>query len=312
MHAAQLWSRYTHWLAQNAPASHANLAPSATDEQVSAVEQATGARLPEDVVAVWKTNDGQKQTMLANKLAPGSVCLPTLSFLSTALVIAIWREWAELRATTDIAALDAPCRSIVPGLVRPLYTHPGWIPLWSDPTRADYIGLDLAPGDNGTPGQIINFGRNEEDHFCCARSFGELLQILVEEVESGAWPATEMGYGDRTIPWLGDPRQSFFNALSARAERANPPVLSVGQQLSAALREGQAALKRSDFAGAKAAIELARSLKSQHAPTEGLLVQVLVAEGNVPAARAALDALLAWAPRFPDAPALQKLLQGKS
>jgi hypothetical protein len=185
---------------------------------------------------------------------------------------------------------------------------PAWIPLWSDPTRADYIGLDFAPDARGVSGQIINFGRNEDHHYACAKSVTELLEILVAEVESGAWPACQMGYGDGSIPWLGDPKQSFFNVLAARAERMNPQPLTVGQQLSLALKEGWAALRSGDFVSAHGAIERARALKPAHAPTEELLVEVLVAQGDVAAARVAFDALLAWAPRFPGAHGLRKLL----
>lgn len=307
MRAIELWTRYTNWLHNHAPASHANLAPPAGDAQLAGVEQAIGVALPDDVKAVWKLNDGQRETMMATRIVPGTVCLPTLSFLSTSLVIEIWREWASLRASHDLSGLNAACRSIAPGVVRPLYTHPGWIPLWSDPTRPDYIGLDLAPDERGAPGQIINFGRNEDAHWACAKSFTELLEVLVAEVESGAWPPTQMGYGDRFIPWLGDPKQSFFNALAARAERASPPAATVGQELSAALNAGRAALRAGDFSGAHAAIERARSLKPQHAPTDGLLVELLVAQGDVAGARAAFDALLAWAPRFPGAHDLRKV-----
>jgi cell wall assembly regulator SMI1 len=307
-----LWNRYTAWLAKHAPLSHANLAPPADDAAIARVERATGASLPADVRAVWKINDGQKQTMTATRLVPGTVCLPTLSFLSTELVVTIWQEWEGLRASADVAELSSACRSIVPGLVQPLYTHAAWIPLWSDPTRPDYIGLDFTPGEKGTPGQIINFGRNEDEHYVCAKSFAELLEILVEEVESGKWQPSQMGYGDGSIPWLGDPRKSFFNALYARAEAANPAPLSVGQQLMAAVANARAALVRKDFDAAKAAIEHARTLNPQYAPIEGLLVEVLVAEGRIADAQAAFDALMAWAPRFPGGQALRALLAGSS
>jgi cell wall assembly regulator SMI1 len=311
MRATELWTRYTTWLEKNAPASRANLAPPASGQDIAALERRIGVELPDDVHGIWMLNDGQRDAMIATRLSPATVCLPTLSFLSTKLVADVWGEWETLRQGAGVAELDAACRSSVPGVVRPLYTHPRWIPLWSDPTRPDYIGLDLAPDERGTPGQVINFGRNEDTHYCCARSFTELLEILVEEVESGAWPASEMGYGDRSIPWLGEPKASFFNALSARAERANPQPVPLGQQLSAAVREGRAALVRGDLEDAKAAIARARALKERHAPTEGLLVEVLVAAGDRPGAQAAFDELIGWAPRFPDAQALQKLLRAE-
>jgi cell wall assembly regulator SMI1 len=300
--STERWTRYTGWLAKHAPASYTSLAGPATAAQIDAVERATGVVLPEDVKAVWRINDGQKQTMIASAPSPATVCLPTLSFLSTELTIAIWREWAQVRAAHE----DAGGRSLEPGIVQPLYSNAGWIPLWADPVRADYIGVDLAPGEKGCAGQIINFGRDEDEHYRCALSFGGLLDILLEEMDSGAWTAYRLRVGDGEIPWLGATNASFFNALSRRCERK--PALSVGQQLSAALADARSALRDGDFARAKERIGAARALKPQHAPSEGLLVRVLVAEGRVKDADATFDALIAWAPRYPDAPQLRTLL----
>jgi hypothetical protein len=88
------------------------------------------------------------------------------------------------------------------------------------PVAADYIGLDLDPGPKGTSGQIINFGRNEENHFLCADDFTGLISILHREtVVRGAWQATTITYGDGggTHPWFGDPEEHFFNTLYAHA-----------------------------------------------------------------------------------------------
>ncbi|MGX1805299.1 hypothetical protein ACWIGI_06260 [Nocardia sp. NPDC055321] len=128
------------------------------------------------------------------------------------------------------------------GRVRPLYTSPGWIPLWSDPVRSDYIGLDLDPDAAGVRGQIINFGRDEERHFVCANNFTELLEILLDEVRSGRWPATTLIYDEeegeeRTLvgdvadgsgrAWFGALEDHFFNALYKRAESPSGPAVPV-------------------------------------------------------------------------------------
>ncbi len=224
MHAAALWTRYTDWLRRHVPAAHDNLAPGAGEHRIGALERLVGCRLPDAVKAVWRQNDGQRVTMLSNCVVKATPCLPTLSFLSTEMVARVWSEWDALRRDLPRAQLEdlhRGTRSLVDGVVRPLYTSPRWIPLWADPTRADYIGLDFDPGKTGRLGQLINFGRNEDDHFQAAMDFDDLLACLVDEVESGAWPASEMGFGADTIPWFGAPRDHFFNALHARWRKRN-------------------------------------------------------------------------------------------
>lgn len=225
MTTAELWTRYVAFLRDHVPAAHANLAPGASEERITALEQTIGCRLPEAVKVVWRMNDGQLATMLANHIVEATPCIPTLSFLSTEMVARVWSEWTELRRylpAAELQALDGGTRSLVPGVVKPLYSSPLWIPLWADPTRADYLGIDVDPGEAGRVGQIINFGRNEDDHFQAATDFDDLLVCLVAEVESGRWRASAMGYGDRLIPWFGAPRSHFFNALHARWHRRNP------------------------------------------------------------------------------------------
>ncbi len=225
MQTAALWNRHVAFLREHVPAAHANLAPGASEERIAALERRLGCRLPEPVKVVWRLNDGQRDTMLAGHLVAATLCIPTLSFLSTDMVARVWTEWAELRHRLPPGELDElhrATRSLVPGVVRPLYTSPLWIPLWADPTRADYLGIDFDPGETGRLGQVINFGRNEDDHFQAATDFDDLLTCLVAEVECGRWRASQMGYGDRLIPWFGAPRAHFFNALHARWQRRNP------------------------------------------------------------------------------------------
>jgi cell wall assembly regulator SMI1 len=236
---------YAGWLERHAPLAHANLAGPASAAQIAEVEGVTGQILPDGVKDVWRLNNGQKQTMIATTVNDAIVCIPTLSFLSTDLTIAIWREWDKLRRTdVKIDELQSCGSSPEAGVVQPLYTHPAWIPLWSDPTSADFIGVDLAPGEKGQRGQIINFGRDEEEHRCYAPHFEGLLQILLEEVESGAWPASERsGPNGTKRPWLGNPKEHLFNALFARWKKRMPPdPRDAAREVRELLREAKEAL----------------------------------------------------------------------
>jgi cell wall assembly regulator SMI1 len=300
MTATELWKRYVSWLEKNAPLAHANLAGPASAEQIAEVERVTGHALPEGVKEVWRLNNGQKETMIASTANDAIVCIPTLSFLSTELAISIWREWDKLRRTdVGIDELQTCGRSPEEGVVQPLYTHPGWIPLWSDPTSADFIGVDLAPDPKGQSGQIINFGRDEEEHRRYAPRFEDLLRILLEEVESGAWPVSERwGSSGEKRPWLGDPKEHFFNTLYARWKRHMPPDPPEPREL---VREAQAALKAGEAARAGELLAQARSLGMKEGSISwSLTAQVCEAQGRW------RDAEAAWARTTEVAPKLAK------
>lgn len=223
----ELWSSYIEWLRENVPLSHANLAAPATEDQIAEVERMVGHTLPDAVKVVWRSNDGQKVTMIETRLAPPAVpCIPTLSLLSTAMVLEVWCEWETLRRTKAGSALDDLQQmgaSAEPDKVRALYTNSGWIPLWADPVRADYLGVDLDPDTRGVRGQIINFGRDEEEHFVFAADVDALLNILLEEVRSGAWQPSKVPYGsDGETDWFGGAKSHFFNALHRRWKERQP------------------------------------------------------------------------------------------
>jgi cell wall assembly regulator SMI1 len=228
--AIKLFEDYVSWLQANVPRAYENLAPPADQDDIDKLEQTLGQRIPDDVKAVLMMHNGQRLTDTTIREDDGAVpCIPTLSFLSADLIEQCWSEWAFLREDSDPEELaDGEALPGSEGRVRPLYTSPGWIPLWSDPLRSDYIGLDLDPDSAGTRGQIINFGRNEDRHYVCAENFTELLQILLDEVWSGRWPASTLVYDDergRELSVFGDVEEGvgrpffggiddhFFNAL---------------------------------------------------------------------------------------------------
>lgn len=56
-----------------------------------------------------------------------------------------------------------------------------WIPVFSD-YGGNYIGIDLDPDINGVKGQIINFGRDEEDMFVYADSLEGFFDLILSEI----------------------------------------------------------------------------------------------------------------------------------
>ena len=68
--------------------------------------------------------------------------------------------------------------------IKKLYANKKWIPYANDGC-GNNLGLDFDPDENGVIGQVINFGRDEDDKVVIANSFSEFIDWFVKELESG-------------------------------------------------------------------------------------------------------------------------------
>lgn len=89
-----------------------------------------------------------------------------------------WKSWREFDKDKE---LNNPIyySSNPEGAIKCQYTNPNWIPLGHD-YSSNYIGVDLDPAANGVIGQIIDFGRDEDDKKVIAKSIKEYLLLLIE------------------------------------------------------------------------------------------------------------------------------------
>ena len=101
-------------------------------------------------------------------------------------------DWDELKCTVysngkfevERSSYDfdnqIPFTSTPENTIQKKYFHYKWLPVFSD-SGGNYIGIDLDPDINGTKGQVINFGRNEEDMFVLAENLEQLFDKLLAE-----------------------------------------------------------------------------------------------------------------------------------
>lgn len=93
-----------------------------------------------------------------------------------------WKSWREFDG--DEVLNDKSCFSSHPiGAIKRLYSNPKWIPIAHDGS-GNYIGVDLNSDKLGENGQVINFGRDENDKYVFASSISEFVELLNNKKDS--------------------------------------------------------------------------------------------------------------------------------
>jgi len=201
---------YFGWLARRAPSLALRLGPPATDADLDAFARHVGFDLPADLRHLYRLHDGQVDS--GDDGAVGLV--HGMQFLGLAELRRVWDDWAYVRSRWDHA--KSPMDDVVvPGVVAGAYTRAGWLPVLRFPTRAGHLGVDLEPGPAGRYGQVINFGRDEDEKYAAAPSLAEFFGLLLDwvrvEGEPGGRPLdpeelerrieTHFGSSPGLLPW---------------------------------------------------------------------------------------------------------------
>lgn len=168
------WTRIEQRLDALGCAGAMALRPGASDAALDALEQHVGARLPAPVRACLARHDGQD----------GFCVLMGYGALAADGIGRAWSQWRSLDAlNADFADTMA---SDPPGVVKPLYSAPGWIPLAED-GGGNYVGVDLDPDVRGRAGQIIAFGRDEDTKRLLAPDVDAFLGLCADWLDRAVW-----------------------------------------------------------------------------------------------------------------------------
>ena len=170
------WTRLERWFAAHLPEVVEDLRPPATEDELRAVERVIGATLPADVRELYRIHDGQSDD--ATGVFFGLPLLPLAG------VVRAWTTWRDVIDPATNEEISEGCTSEPASAIQCLYTCRGWIPL-SDDYGGNHLGVDLAPGPLGARGQVIHFGRDENDKHVLAASFDDFLLKLGDLLESG-------------------------------------------------------------------------------------------------------------------------------
>jgi cell wall assembly regulator SMI1 len=175
----EVWQRIEAWLATNAPPIAAGFNPPASAHQLADTERLLGVPFPMDVRATYLRHNGQA--------SDSPWMMNGWEWLSLDRIRAEWQIWKDLLDGGDFA----DSQSDADGLgVRQDWWHPAWIPLTYSGS-GDHYCLDLAPGLQGTLGQIIEMWHDEGSRPVVASSIREWLASFADALETGDFVFSE-------------------------------------------------------------------------------------------------------------------------
>ena len=191
-----VWKRIEAAVGKLAPGLLGNLAKGATDKQIAAFEKTIKRKLPEEVRDSFRAHNGQRHWAFEHPVILG------FDFGSLKWASEQWKMWADLEDEEDLNEYARESgRSTPKDAINLGYANRDWIPLGSFGENS-LLGVDFVPGPKGVPGQVINFGRDEEYKVVLAWSWGWFLSDLAEELEAGNFRNREDGEADGDDPGL--------------------------------------------------------------------------------------------------------------
>lgn len=123
-------------------------------------EKATGFAFPMELKVVFSIHNG----------------VPNTGFLTADEILAEWKNWKIIYddwMLADLKGNNLPDGRKTIGI----YTNPYWIPFFST-GGGNFIALDYAPESQGTSGQIIAFGADEQKIRFIAKDLSDFLERL--------------------------------------------------------------------------------------------------------------------------------------
>ncbi|MDM5278274.1 SMI1/KNR4 family protein [Paenibacillus silvae] len=150
-----------------------------SENELQKYEAQFGFKLPEHMKELYSICNGDNDRFIAGSILG-------MKFLTIEKVYKHWKLQNDLLSSlskTDILNLNAQCTSLDPKKVKCQCFNPLWIPI-ADDSGGNYIGIDLDPDEHGEVGQIINFGRDENEKLVIANNMNEFVIQIADVIES--------------------------------------------------------------------------------------------------------------------------------
>ncbi len=200
--------RLEKWLEINLPELHADLAPGCAEDVIAEFEVQVGKALPECFKDLYRAHDGQRGAINTGPFY-GLIFLPIADARSH---WAAWKKIVEDTSPEDMKGASMFSKSAMAGAVKEIYANEYWIPFAYD-YGGSHLGVDLDPGPRGTFGQVINFGRDEDEKFVVASSVATFLEWLANQLESGNSNIRREDDGGRSLSTKAPEKLHFLDSV---------------------------------------------------------------------------------------------------
>lgn len=181
---SRFWNEIEKILVEKGCLEAFKLNPGASQEEISALEKHIGLQLPRALRELLAVHNGQDS---------GFGLFFGLHFLSINGIRTNWDNWCSLEGDGLNEELQDSMSSKPEGFIKPLYLNRKWVPLTHD-YGGNHIGIDYDPDMKGTSGQVIAFGRDDDEKKLKARTFEEFLSLFAQQLRSVQWEITANGW----------------------------------------------------------------------------------------------------------------------
>lgn len=148
-----------------------------SDEEIKQAEKIIGISFPKELAELYKCNNGNIEKSNKPILLGGIL---GLNFLCMEELVEQWNIWRDLDGEDYF---DEFSTSTPPKAIKCTYTNKGWIPFACD-GGGNFIGIDMNPDINGIVGQVINFGRDEDNKYVLAENLSQFLDLMIDIIRS--------------------------------------------------------------------------------------------------------------------------------
>lgn len=166
------WNKIETWLQNNAPDELQAYNPPASEQNIAAAERGVGHELPDDFKAFLRIHDG---TDFAH-------FIEHTSLLAGQVIV---DSYGILKATPP-GGRPSVRSEYVDSAIHPVHYSDDWVPFAHTATGRTSLCFDYAPTADGRKCQVISVQVDGDKRRCLAPGFAELLELFLEQLETGA------------------------------------------------------------------------------------------------------------------------------
>lgn len=169
MRIRDCWQIIHDWLNANQPSMQSLLNPPAQLPEIRGLEEKIGHRFPDEFIESYLIHNGSDDC---------SGVFVGLDLLSLDAIERIWRGWIKVLELPFHEMLSQAYSSFPNRYVKRVYANRNWISFVGG--ESNHVAIDFDPDSEGTVGQVINCGRDDQVRYVIAKSFGGFMTFITK------------------------------------------------------------------------------------------------------------------------------------